>query len=60
MFIETFPLGPIDTNAYLVADSGEGMVIDPSRDSTPLVLKTAKENGIKIVFNLFLWKLNNI
>ena len=50
MVIETVPSGPIDTNAYLVADSSEGMVIDPSKDSTPKLLELAKKHNTKIIY----------
>jgi hydroxyacylglutathione hydrolase len=47
MQIETFPAGPIETNAYLVADeeAGEAWVIDAPPDSARVVLDTAKERG---------------
>jgi glyoxylase-like metal-dependent hydrolase (beta-lactamase superfamily II) len=45
--IETFPAGPIETNAYLVADeeAGEAWVIDAPPESARIVLDTAKERG---------------
>jgi glyoxylase-like metal-dependent hydrolase (beta-lactamase superfamily II) len=50
MQVETFPAGPIETNAYLVADEemGEAWVIDAPPDSARVVLDTAKERGWKI------------
>jgi glyoxylase-like metal-dependent hydrolase (beta-lactamase superfamily II) len=45
--IETFPAGPIETNAYLVADEevGEAWVIDAPPESARIVLDTATERG---------------
>ncbi len=47
MQIETFPAGPIETNAYLVADeeTGEAWAIDAPPDSARVVLDTAKARG---------------
>ena len=46
MQIETFVLGPAQTNAYLVADpaSGEAVVIDPAWDGA-IILAAAQERG---------------
>jgi hydroxyacylglutathione hydrolase len=48
--IKSFVLGPVMTNAYLVADpqSGEAVVIDPAWDGE-LILKSATEQGWHIV-----------
>lgn len=48
MNIETVPSGPIETNAYLVADSGRAMVIDPSKDSFLIIGEMLKENSLKL------------
>ncbi len=47
--IVSFTLGPVQTNAYLVADSDskEAVVIDPAWDGH-LILKTAQERGWRI------------
>ena len=47
--IHVFTLGPAQTNAYLVADSGtrEAAVIDPSWDGQ-VILKGAQERGLRI------------
>jgi hydroxyacylglutathione hydrolase len=46
MQIETFILGPVQTNAYLVADpaSGDAVVIDPAWDGA-VILKAAQARG---------------
>lgn len=50
MIIEAVPAGPLQTNAYLVGDRDEGMVIDPSKDSRNMVLGMAKKYGLKIAY----------
>jgi glyoxylase-like metal-dependent hydrolase (beta-lactamase superfamily II) len=52
--ILTLPLGPVETNAYLVADpaSGEAVVIDPAWDGQR-ILKEARRRGWRIT-NLWL------
>jgi glyoxylase-like metal-dependent hydrolase (beta-lactamase superfamily II) len=47
--IESFVLGPVETNAYLVADesSGEAAAVDPARDGRVMV-KAAQERGWRI------------
>ncbi len=47
--IVTFTLGPVQTNAYLVADSGSGdaAVIDPSWDGE-IILAAARKRGWRI------------
>lgn len=49
MFIETIPVGELETNCYLVADGqgGPGIVIDPGADPDK-ILAAADANGIKI------------
>jgi len=47
--INPFTLGPVQTNAYLVADSetGDAAVIDPAWDG-PIILAGARERGWRI------------
>ena len=47
--IVTMTLGPVQTNAYLVADgsSGDAVVIDPSWDGA-LILQAAQQRGWRI------------
>jgi len=42
--IETFPLGPLSANAYLLADeeAGRGVVIDPGQQPEPLLRRIEK------------------
>jgi glyoxylase-like metal-dependent hydrolase (beta-lactamase superfamily II) len=49
MQIMTFVLGPVQTNAYLVADesSGEAVVIDPAWDG-PVIFRAAQEMKLQI------------
>lgn len=51
MLIETFPSGPVTTNAYLVADedAGETWVIDAPPDSARAVLDAAAAHGWRVV-----------
>lgn len=51
MQIETFASGPVDTNAYLVADeeAGEAWVIDAPPDSARPVLDAAAAHGWRVV-----------
>ncbi len=39
MEIETYPLGEMQTNAYLLADSGEALIIDPADEGGFLIQK---------------------
>jgi hydroxyacylglutathione hydrolase len=50
MQIETFPAGPLPTNAYLVADEerNEAWVIDAPPDSARVVLDAAKAHGWRV------------
>ena len=45
--VHTFPLGPLQTNGYLVANGNEALVIDPGGDPSVL-LDHAKSNGLRI------------
>lgn len=49
MWIETFPSGPFDTNAYLVAceETKEAFLLDPAPDSGQLLLEKIKELKLK-------------
>ncbi|RAL25987.1 MBL fold metallo-hydrolase [Thermoflavimicrobium daqui] len=49
MRVETFSLGPVMTNAYLIYDeeSKEGIVFDPGMNPSPLI-NQIKELGLKI------------
>ncbi len=48
MFLHTFVTGPLETNAYLVADrdAGEALVIDPGGDPGEILAFLAKEKLI--------------
>src|SRR5688572_19440889 len=48
--IVTFPAGPVETNAYLVADTGTGdaLVIDAPYGATADVVAEAEKRGWKI------------
>ncbi|HEV2106771.1 MAG TPA: MBL fold metallo-hydrolase [Thermomicrobiales bacterium] len=50
MRIETFPAGPLETNAYLVIDpvSSEAIVVDAPPDVSTLLLPAIKELGSKV------------
>lgn len=48
MRVETVPSGPIETNAYLVSDSGKAMVIDPSKDSFLMISEMLKKESLKL------------
>jgi hydroxyacylglutathione hydrolase len=50
--IETFVLGPVQTNVYLIADpqEGEAVVIDPAWDG-PVILAEARQRG---------WHINSV
>ncbi len=37
MQIRTFPLGPLQTNCYLISGNGRALVIDPGGDPAPLL-----------------------
>lgn len=47
MEIKTFPLGPLETNGYLLSHEGKGVFIDPGGDPAQ-VLDYAEKNGITI------------
>ncbi len=47
MKIKTFPLGPLQTNCYVLADDAEAVVVDPGGDPAP-VLTDLQENGLKL------------
>jgi len=48
MHIQTFPSGPIPTNAYLAICSatGQAVVIDPAPQSAPAILEYLKSHGL--------------
>jgi len=50
MILETFPSGPADTNAYLIAcsETKQAVVIDVPFESADLILERAKELGLSI------------
>lgn len=48
MRVEVVPSGPIETNAYLVSDSGKAMVIDPSKDSFLMIGEMLKKESLKL------------
>lgn len=47
MDIKTFPLGPLQTNCYLLAGETEAVAIDPGGDPSP-VLEYLNDNGITL------------
>src|SRR3954466_4583580 len=51
MIIECVTSGPVDTNAYLVADeaSGEAMIVDAPLESTAELLRRAEAHGVRVV-----------
>lgn len=48
--IETFPCGPIETNTYLVIDTGtlQALVIDAPPESADVVQEAARDRGARI------------
>ena len=54
MQIETFPTGPLPTNAFLVADeeAQEAWIIDAPPESADVVLNAAKEHGWRVTARL--------
>jgi glyoxylase-like metal-dependent hydrolase (beta-lactamase superfamily II) len=50
MFLEVFPSGPADTNAYLIGcpTTKKAAVIDVPFDSTELILKRSEDLGLRI------------
>src|SRR5690349_22371490 len=51
MIIECVTSGPVDTNAYLVADedSGEAMIVDAPLQSTDELMRRAQQQGVRIM-----------
>src|SRR5690349_24981944 len=51
MIIECVTSGPVDTNAYLVADedSGEAMIVDAPLQSTDELMRRAQKQGLRIM-----------
>ncbi|GAB6058773.1 MBL fold metallo-hydrolase [Desulfonatronum parangueonense] len=45
--IQTFPLGPLQTNCYLVANQGQALVVDPG-GAPESVLRFASSNNLRI------------
>ncbi len=45
--VQRFPLGPLDTNCYLVSRGGEAVVIDPGGDPDVLV-RSIKQSKFKV------------
>ncbi|SDB56781.1 Glyoxylase, beta-lactamase superfamily II [Desulfonatronum thiosulfatophilum] len=45
--IQTFPLGPLQTNCYLLANQGQALVVDPGGAPDP-VLRFASSNNLQI------------
>ncbi len=50
MKIQTFPSGPIATNAFLVSDeaTGEALLIDAPPDVTPMISKAVEQGGVHL------------
>src|SRR5919205_3388942 len=48
MYLKTFAAGPLQTNAYLLADeeSGEAMIVDAPPEAAPALLKALKTAGL--------------
>lgn len=49
MEIKKLPLGPLETNCYIVYSNGEGVVIDPAANAG-LIINTVSVLGIKIKY----------
>lgn len=47
MHITTFPLGPLQTNCYLLSNDGKGVVVDPGGEPSE-VLEHLKANGLEL------------
>jgi glyoxylase-like metal-dependent hydrolase (beta-lactamase superfamily II) len=50
LVVETFPAGPIETNAYLVFDenTNDALIIDAPFESVDLLTAAAAERGVKV------------
>lgn len=43
-----FTAGPVDTNGYVLSDSGEAVIVDPAPGSFGVIEKYVAENGLKV------------
>lgn len=51
MYLKTFPAGPLQTNAYLVADeeAGQAMIVDAPPEAAPDLLAALERDGLTAV-----------
>lgn len=47
MSVAVFPLGPLETNCYIVSNEGQAVAIDVGGDPAP-VSKYLKEHGLEL------------
>ncbi|WP_018123780.1 MBL fold metallo-hydrolase [Desulfovibrio oxyclinae] len=47
MTVKTIPLGPLETNCYVLSDGGRAVVVDPGGEPGPL-LKYLEEQGLEV------------